>query len=101
MTADNVFFHRTRVSPSCRLMTGQLEQQQAAAALPGAAAMGSGVARNATAAVTGDLVITVRGGADKPLWDAGSTHQHYTTDEDSSGPLNVKAGLTVRTAPGP
>ena len=29
------------------------------------------------------------------LWDAGSTHQHYTTDEDSSGiALNVKAGLT-------
>ncbi|MGU5595543.1 retention module-containing protein [Aeromonas sanarellii] len=46
-------------------------------------------------AVTGDLVITVQGIADKPLWDAGSTHQHYTTDEDSSGiALNVKAGLT-------
>ncbi|MGS3143854.1 retention module-containing protein [Aeromonas sanarellii] len=46
-------------------------------------------------AVTGDLAITVQGIADKPLWDAGSTHQHYTTDEDSSGiVLNVKAGLT-------
>ncbi|MGS3151789.1 retention module-containing protein [Aeromonas sanarellii] len=46
-------------------------------------------------AVTGDLAITVQGIADKPLWDAGSTHQHYTTDEDSSGiALNVKAGLT-------
>lgn len=46
-------------------------------------------------AVTGDLAITVQGIADKPLWDVGSTHQHYTTDEDSSGiALNVKAGLT-------
>lgn len=46
-------------------------------------------------AVTGDLAITVQGIADKPLWDAGSTHQHYSTDEDSSGiALNVKAGLT-------
>ncbi len=46
-------------------------------------------------AVTGDLAITVQGIADKPLWDAGSTHQHYTTDEDSSGiALNVKASLT-------
>lgn len=46
-------------------------------------------------AVTGDLAITVQGIADKPLWDAGSTHQHYSTDEDSSGiALNVKASLT-------
>ncbi|MGE6288696.1 retention module-containing protein [Aeromonas media] len=46
-------------------------------------------------AVTGDLAITVQGIADKPLWDAGSTHQHYSTDEDSSGiVLNVKASLT-------
>ncbi|MFQ2151739.1 retention module-containing protein [Aeromonas sanarellii] len=46
-------------------------------------------------AVTGDLAITVQGIADKPQWDAGSTHQHYSTDEDSSGiALNVKAGLT-------
>ncbi|MDX7823265.1 type I secretion C-terminal target domain-containing protein, partial [Aeromonas caviae] len=45
--------------------------------------------------LTGNLDITVQGIADKPLWDAGSTHQHYTTDEDSSGiALNVKAGLT-------
>ena len=26
--------------------------------------------------LTGNLDITVRGIADKPLWDAGSTHQH-------------------------
>lgn len=46
-------------------------------------------------AVTGDLAITVQGIADKPQWDAGSTHQHYSTDEDSSGiALNVKASLT-------
>ncbi|MGY3868677.1 retention module-containing protein [Aeromonas crassostreae] len=45
--------------------------------------------------LTGNLEITVQGIADKPLWDAGSTHQHYSTDEDSSGiALNVKAGLT-------
>ncbi|MFM5025603.1 type I secretion C-terminal target domain-containing protein, partial [Aeromonas caviae] len=45
--------------------------------------------------LTGNLDITVQGIADKPLWDAGSTHQHYITDEDSSGiALNVKAGLT-------
>ncbi|MFQ2813934.1 retention module-containing protein [Aeromonas caviae] len=45
--------------------------------------------------LTGNLDITVQGIADKPLWDTGSTHQHYTTDEDSSGiALNVKAGLT-------
>ncbi|MGN5017874.1 retention module-containing protein [Aeromonas caviae] len=45
--------------------------------------------------LTGNLDITVQGIADKPLWDAGSTHQHYTADEDSSGiALNVKAGLT-------
>ncbi|MFQ2892638.1 retention module-containing protein [Aeromonas caviae] len=45
--------------------------------------------------LTGNLDITVQGIADKPLWDAGNTHQHYTADEDSSGiALNVKAGLT-------
>ncbi|WP_324046539.1 retention module-containing protein [Aeromonas caviae] len=45
--------------------------------------------------LTGNLDITVQGIADKPLWDAGSTHQHYTADEDSSGiALNVKAGFT-------
>ncbi|WP_148612192.1 T1SS-143 repeat domain-containing protein, partial [Aeromonas sobria] len=45
--------------------------------------------------LTGNLDITVQGIADKPLWDAGSTHQHYTTSEDSSGiALNVKAALT-------
>lgn len=45
--------------------------------------------------LTGNLDITVQGIADKPLWDAGSTHQHYTTDEDSSGiALNVQASLT-------
>ncbi|MBL0597463.1 retention module-containing protein [Aeromonas jandaei] len=45
--------------------------------------------------LTGNLDITVQGIADKPLWDAGSTHQHYTTNEDSSGiALNVQAGLT-------
>ncbi|MCX7130946.1 retention module-containing protein [Aeromonas sp.] len=46
-------------------------------------------------AVTGDLAITVRGVADKPLWVSGSTSQHYNTNEDSSGiALNVKATLT-------
>lgn len=46
-------------------------------------------------ALTGNLDITVQGIADKPLWDTGSTHQHYSTSEDSSGiALNVKAGLT-------
>ncbi|MFQ2193472.1 retention module-containing protein [Aeromonas jandaei] len=50
---------------------------------------------DAPAAVTGDLAITVRGVADKPVWDAGHTRQHYDTSEDSSGiKLNVKAGLT-------
>ncbi|MFM4942346.1 type I secretion protein, partial [Aeromonas bivalvium] len=45
--------------------------------------------------LTGNLEITVQGIADKPLWESGSTHQHYTTDEDSNGiTLNVKAGLT-------
>ncbi|MFM4705379.1 retention module-containing protein [Aeromonas bivalvium] len=45
--------------------------------------------------LTGNLAITVQGIADKPLWDAGSTDQHYSTDEDSSGiALNVKADLT-------
>ncbi|MEH8158272.1 retention module-containing protein [Aeromonas veronii] len=49
----------------------------------------------APAAVTGDLAVTVRGVADKPLWDAGHTSQHYDTSEDSSGiKLNVKAILT-------
>ncbi|QHB82830.1 retention module-containing protein [Aeromonas veronii] len=49
----------------------------------------------APAAVTGDLAVTVRGVADKPLWDAGHTSQHYDTSEDSSGiKLNVKASLT-------
>nr|WP_279009973.1 retention module-containing protein [Aeromonas jandaei] len=50
---------------------------------------------DAPAVVTGDLAITVRGVADKPVWDAGHTSQHYDTSEDSSGiKLNVKAGLT-------
>ncbi|MCQ4052628.1 retention module-containing protein [Aeromonas sp. SG16] len=45
--------------------------------------------------LTGNLDITVQGIADKPLWDAGSTHQHYTINEDSSGiALNVQASLT-------
>lgn len=49
---------------------------------------------DAPAAVTGDLAITVRGVADKPVWDAGHTSKHYDTSEDSSGiALNVKAGL--------
>ncbi|MFM5239354.1 retention module-containing protein [Aeromonas veronii] len=44
--------------------------------------------------LTGNLDITVQGIADNPLWDAGSTHQHYTTNEDSSGiALNVQASL--------
>lgn len=50
---------------------------------------------DAPAAVTGDLAITVRGVADKPVWDAGHTNQHYDTNEDSSGiKLNVQANLT-------
>ncbi|HEA3086317.1 TPA: retention module-containing protein [Aeromonas dhakensis] len=50
---------------------------------------------DAPAPVTGDLAITVRGVADKPLWDTGHTSQHYDTHEDSSGiRLNVQAGLT-------
>ncbi len=45
--------------------------------------------------LTGNLDITVQGIADKPLWDTGSTHQHYTTNEDSRGiALNVQASLT-------
>ncbi len=49
----------------------------------------------APAAVTGDLAVTVRGVADKPMWDTGHTSQHYVTTEDSKGiALNVKAGLT-------
>ncbi|MEZ6931360.1 retention module-containing protein [Aeromonas sp. S16(2024)] len=43
----------------------------------------------------GNLDITVQGIADKPLWDGASTHQHYSTNEDSSGvALNVQARLT-------
>ncbi|MBW3760203.1 retention module-containing protein [Aeromonas jandaei] len=50
---------------------------------------------DAPAVVTGDLAITVRGVADKPVWDAGHTSQHYDTSEDSSGiKLNVQANLT-------
>lgn len=50
---------------------------------------------DAPAPVTGDLAITVRGVADKPLWDTDHTSQHYDTHEDSSGiRLNVQAGLT-------
>ncbi|XEI31382.1 retention module-containing protein [Aeromonas veronii] len=45
--------------------------------------------------LTGNLDITVRGIADKPVWENASTHQHYSTDEDSNGiALNVKANLT-------
>jgi hypothetical protein len=74
--------------------TGLVEQPGPAAALPGAVA-GGGDRGDAPAAVTGDLAITVRGVADKPVWDGGHTSQHYDTSEDSSGiKLNVKAGLT-------
>lgn len=49
----------------------------------------------APAAVTGDLALTVRGVADKPLWDTANTTRHYDTDEDSTGiKLDVKASLT-------
>ncbi|MDX7920566.1 retention module-containing protein [Aeromonas media] len=45
--------------------------------------------------LTGNLDITVQGIADKPLWDGASTHQHYSTNEDSTGiALNVQANLT-------
>ncbi|MEV3841885.1 retention module-containing protein [Aeromonas veronii] len=49
----------------------------------------------APAAVTGDLALTVRGVADKPMWDTANTTRHYDTDEDSTGiKLDVKASLT-------
>lgn len=49
----------------------------------------------APAAVTGDLAVTVRGVADKPMWDTANTTRHYDTDEDSTGiKLDVKASLT-------
>ncbi|MCF5766666.1 retention module-containing protein [Aeromonas veronii] len=49
----------------------------------------------APAAVTGDLAVTVRGVADKPLWDTANTTRHYDTNEDSTGiKLDVKASLT-------
>lgn len=49
----------------------------------------------APAAVTGDLAMTVRGVADKPMWDTASTTRHYDTNEDSTGiKLDVKASLT-------
>ncbi|MFM4985194.1 retention module-containing protein [Aeromonas veronii] len=49
----------------------------------------------APAAVTGDLAVTVRGVADKPMWDIANTTRHYDTDEDSTGiKLDVKASLT-------
>ncbi|EKB21224.1 T1SS-143 repeat domain-containing protein [Aeromonas veronii AMC35] len=49
----------------------------------------------APAAVTGDLAVTVRGVADKPMWDTASTTRHYDTNEDSTGiKLDVKASLT-------
>ncbi|HFT7662381.1 TPA: retention module-containing protein [Aeromonas veronii] len=48
----------------------------------------------APAAVTGDLAVTVRGVADKPMWDTANTTRHYDTDEDSTGiKLDVKASL--------
>ncbi|MFQ1834673.1 retention module-containing protein [Aeromonas veronii] len=49
----------------------------------------------APAAVTGDLAVTVRGVADKPMWDTANTTRHYNTHEDSTGiKLDVKASLT-------
>ncbi|MFU1635134.1 retention module-containing protein [Aeromonas veronii] len=49
----------------------------------------------APAAVTGELAVTVRGVADKPMWDTASTTRHYDTNEDSTGiKLDVKASLT-------
>ncbi|AYV37521.1 retention module-containing protein [Aeromonas veronii] len=49
----------------------------------------------APAAVMGDLAMTVRGVADKPMWDTASTTRHYDTNEDSTGiKLDVKASLT-------
>ncbi|WP_139410447.1 retention module-containing protein [Aeromonas veronii] len=49
----------------------------------------------APAAVTGDLAVTVRGVADKPMWDIANTTRHYDTNEDSTGiKLDVKASLT-------
>lgn len=49
----------------------------------------------APAAVTGDLAVTVRGVADKPMWDTTNTTRHYDTNEDSTGiKLDVKASLT-------
>ncbi|WP_447747508.1 retention module-containing protein [Aeromonas veronii] len=55
-----------------------------------------GVAEGAApAAVTGDLAVTVRGVADKPMWDTANTTRHYDTNEDSTGiKLDVKASLT-------
>ncbi|WP_139436258.1 retention module-containing protein [Aeromonas veronii] len=48
----------------------------------------------APAAVTGDLAVTVRGVADKPMWDTANTTRHYDTNEDSTGiKLDVKASL--------
>ncbi|MGY4012474.1 T1SS-143 repeat domain-containing protein [Aeromonas molluscorum] len=45
--------------------------------------------------LTGNLAITVEGIADKPVWIAGSTDQHYSLNEDASGiALNVQASLT-------
>ncbi|EKP0302773.1 retention module-containing protein [Aeromonas veronii] len=47
------------------------------------------------AAVMGDLAVTVRGVADKPMWDTANTTRHYDTNEDSTGiKLDVKASLT-------
>ncbi|WP_270658514.1 MULTISPECIES: retention module-containing protein [unclassified Aeromonas] len=49
----------------------------------------------APAVVTGDLAVTVRGVADKPMWDTANTTRHYDTNEDSTGiKLDVKASLT-------
>ncbi|MEV3832753.1 retention module-containing protein [Aeromonas allosaccharophila] len=49
----------------------------------------------APAAVTGELAVTVRGVADKPMWDTANTTRHYDTNEDSTGiKLDVKASLT-------
>jgi large repetitive protein len=45
--------------------------------------------------LTGNLAITVEGIADKPVWIAGNTDQHYSLNEDASGiALNVQASLT-------
>ena len=95
VTADNVNYRTQGLTFVPADDWIQLEQQQTAAALPGAAA-GRGKRGNATA--RRDRRSRHHGYRALPTNPVGCGQhapKHYTTDEDSSGiALNVQAGLT-------